>query len=191
MEPAEKKSELDMPLVWIDCEMTGLNQTRDKIIEIAVIITDKDLKIIEELEGITIHQDDELLNSMDEWNTKHHGESGLTDRVRESKISTRQAEEKILAFIKKHIPEPRRAPLAGNTVHADRQFISREMPELNAHLHYRIIDVSCFKELAMRWYPKEFAEAPKKSYKHLALDDIRESIKELQYYRSSIFKTDA
>ncbi|KAL0491748.1 oligoribonuclease [Acrasis kona] len=180
-------TEQDM-IVWVDCEMTGLDRTKDKIIEIAVIITDQDLNVVAEMDSITINQSDELLDNMNEWCIKHHGESGLTKRVKESKTSTKEAEDKILKFVKKHVKKERTAPLAGNTVYADRQFLEREMPTFNEYLHYRIIDVSCFKEVAKRWYPTEFAAAPPKTYKHLALDDIRESIKELQYYRASIFK---
>jgi oligoribonuclease len=175
-------------IVWIDCEMTGLDQTKDKIIEIACIITDASLTIVDELDSIIIHQSNELLDSMDEWNTTHHGQSGLTERVQKSTTTTQQAQDQVLTFVKKYVKSPRTAPLAGNSIYVDRQYISREMPALDAFLHYRIIDVSCFKEIGKRWYPKEFTNAPKKSGKHRALDDIRESIEELKYYRQAIFK---
>ncbi|KAG0222891.1 Oligoribonuclease, mitochondrial [Mortierella sp. GBA43] len=171
-------------LVWIDCEMTGLEDT-DKLIEIAVLITDDDLNIGPNL---IIHQPKEFMENMGEWCTQHHGASGLTAAVIASKITTEQACDQVLQFIKQHIPEPRKGVLAGNSVHADKEFLSREMRPIVDHLHYRIIDVSTVKELGRRWYPKEFQKAPRKKGSHRALDDIKESISELAYYRSALFK---
>ncbi|KAF9355569.1 Oligoribonuclease, mitochondrial [Mortierella sp. NVP85] len=174
-------------LVWIDCEMTGLEAT-DKLIEIAVIITDDDLNIVAEGPNLIIHQPEEVMDGMNEWCIEHHGASGLTAAVLASTISTQQACDQVLQFIQQHIPEPRSGILAGNSVHADKVFLEREMRPIVDHLHYRIIDVSTVKELSRRWYPKEFQNAPRKKGAHRALDDIKESIDELKYYRSALFK---
>ncbi|KAF8937336.1 REXO2 protein [Dissophora ornata] len=174
-------------LVWIDCEMTGLEAT-DKLIEIAVIVTDDDLNIVAEGPNLIIHQPKEVMDKMNQWCIEHHGASGLTAAVLASEISTDQACDQVLRFIKNHIPEPRRGILAGNSVHADKVFLEREMRPLVDHLHYRIVDVSTVKELSRRWYPKEFARAPEKKGAHRALDDIKESINELKYYRGTVFK---
>ncbi|KAG0249424.1 Oligoribonuclease, mitochondrial [Mortierella polycephala] len=171
-------------LVWIDCEMTGLAAT-DKLIEIAVIITDDDLKIGPNL---IIHQPKEVMDNMNQWCIDHHGASGLTAAVLSSKVSTAQACDQVLGFIKKHIPESRRGILAGNSVHADRVFLEREMRPIVDHLHYRIVDVSTVKELSRRWFPREFARMPAKKEAHRALGDIKESIQELKYYRGAVFK---
>lgn len=167
--------------------MTGLDPDRERIIEAAVLITDGDLDIIAEGPNLVVHQPEEILGAMDEWNQKHHGESGLLDRVRAATRTDADVEADLLAFLTQHC-EPRSAPLAGNSVHQDRRFLSRYMRELDEYLHYRIIDVSSIKELARRWYPEEFAGAPRKNQCHRALDDIHESLAELRYYRQAIFR---
>ena len=172
-------------LVWMDLEMTGLDPDKDTIIEIATIVTDGDLNILEEGSSIVIHQPDSILDGMDEWCTQHHGDSGLTDKVRASTISMVEAEQQTLDFIRRYVPE-RSSPLCGNSVHQDRRFLYRYMPVLENFLHYRNIDVSTIKELVKRWYPNN--EAPIKTAEHLALADIRESISELRYYRKHIFR---
>lgn len=174
-------------IVWIDLEMTGLDPERERIIEMATLITDGQLAIVAEGPELVIHQPDSVLDAMDDWNREHHGSSGLTDRVRASTIDEREAERRTLAFIAEHCGK-RTAPLAGNSVHHDRRFLAAYMPELLAYLHYRIIDVSTVKELTRRWYPDALAAAPPKRETHRALEDIRESIAELQYYRSAVFR---
>ena len=175
---------MDSKLVWIDMEMTGLDPSRDQILEIATLVTDGDLNILEEGPNLAIFQPEEVLAGMDEWNQTHHGRSGLLDRVRASRESVPGAEEQTLAFIARH-SQPKTSPLCGNSVWQDRRFLDRYMPRLNAYLHYRIVDVSSIKELALRWYP---GLAPiKKAESHLALADIRESVAELRYYRQNCF----
>lgn len=174
-------------LVWIDLEMTGLDPDAERIIEIAVLITDGQLELVAEGPEFVVHQSDELLAGMDAWNTKHHGGSGLTDKVKASTISEAEAEAQVLAFVKEHTKK-RKAPLAGNSIHQDRRFLVRYMPTLDAWLHYRNVDVSTVKELVGRWYPKAYAKRPQKEASHRAMDDIRESISELQYYRKVAFK---
>ncbi len=174
-------------LVWMDLEMTGLDPERERIIEIATVVTDGELNVLAEGPELVLHQPEEILEAMDEWNRKHHGESGLTDRVRASTISDAEAEARIVAFLKEHVGE-REAPLAGNSVHQDRRFIARYMPALDAYLHYRLVDVSTVKELVARWHPEIYAKRPHKQASHRALDDIRESIAELRYYRAAAFK---
>lgn len=173
-------------LVWIDLEMSGLDPARERILEIATIITDGQLDIIAEGPELVVHQPDALLAEMDDWNRNHHGASGLIDRVRASTISEEEAAGRTLEFLSQHVPE-RAAPLAGNSVHQDRLFLSRYMPALDHYLHYRIVDVSTVKELVRRWSPKAFEARPRKKGSHRALDDIRESIDELRYYRSAVF----
>ncbi|MFK7988757.1 MAG: oligoribonuclease [Sandaracinaceae bacterium] len=175
-------------LVWMDLEMTGLDVGRERILEIATIVTDGQLEVLAEGPELVVHQSDELLAGMDEWNTEHHGASGLTDRVRSSTVTEQEAEAQTLAFIEAHVG-PRTAPLAGNSVHQDRLFIAKYLPALNAHLHYRNVDVSTVKELVQRWYPDVFQKRPSKKGSHRALDDIRESIEELQFYRRAVFIT--
>ena len=174
-------------LVWMDLEMTGLDPEKERIIEVATLITNGNLEVIAEGPELVVHQDDSILNAMDEWNTTHHGESGLIDRVRASTIDDAAAEKQTLAFIEKHCPR-RTAPLAGNSIHQDRRFLARYWPTLNEYLHYRNVDVSTVKELARRWYPAELEAAPVKKGAHRAMDDIRESIAELAYYRQAVFK---
>ncbi|XP_066462174.1 oligoribonuclease, mitochondrial [Eleutherodactylus coqui] len=178
---------VEQRMVWVDLEMTGLDIQKDQIIEMACLITDSDLNILAEGPNLIIKQPDELLDSMSNWCKEHHGKSGLTQAVRDSKISLAQAEYEFLSFIRKHTA-PGLCPLAGNSVHVDKVFLSKYMPQFMRHLHYRIIDVSTVKELCRRWYPVEYECAPKKAASHRALGDITESIKELQFYRQNVFK---
>ncbi len=173
-------------LVWIDLEMTGLDPEKERIIEIATIITDSELNTIEEGPVIAVHQSDSLLNGMDEWCTKTHGESGLTQRVRESKIGEVDAEQLTLEFLQRYL-EPGQSPLCGNSIGQDRRFLVKYMPELEAFFHYRNLDVSTIKELARRWRP-DVLDGVKKKGSHLALDDIRDSINELRHYREHFFQ---
>ncbi|MBD8505737.1 oligoribonuclease [Hoyosella sp. G463] len=174
-------------LVWIDCEMTGLDLGGDKLIEIAALVTDKDLNILGEGVDIVIHADDEALDTMVPVVTEMHRNSGLTDEVRASTVTVAEAEKMVLDYIREHVPAPRTAPLAGNSIATDRGFIARDMPELDAHLHYRMIDVSSIKELCRRWYPRIYQGQPRKGLAHRALADIKESILELEYYRRTAF----
>jgi len=173
-------------LVWMDLEMTGLNPEVDRIIEMATIITDSSLNVIEEGPVVYVAQDQLLLDSMDEWNMTHHTESGLLERIREQGVSESEAERMTLDFIKQHV-EPGCSPLCGNTIGQDRRFLHRYMNEIEEYLHYRSIDVSTIKELAVRWRPDVYEGFSKKGA-HRAVDDIRESIEELRYYRSTFFK---
>lgn len=170
-------------LIWIDLEMTGLLPESDVIIEIATIVTDKDLNILAEGPALAIHQDDEILNAMDEWNTEHHTNSGLVERVKESLISTEQAEIETIEFLKKWVNEGV-SPMCGNTICQDRRFLYNAMPKLEKFFHYRHIDVSTLKELAVRWKPEAKMIREGESA-HLALADIRDSIKELKHYRKT------
>ncbi|MFR9803646.1 oligoribonuclease [Pseudonocardia sp. RS010] len=174
-------------LVWIDCEMTGLDLRRDALIEIAVLVTDGNLKVLGEGVDLVIHADDETLGQMPEVVREMHARSGLTEEVRASTITLREAEEAVLAYIREHVPDPGTAPLAGNSIATDRGYLARDMPELDAHLHYRMIDVSSLKELARRWFPRVFYAKPEKGLAHRALADIEESIRELEYYRRTLF----
>ena len=173
-------------LIWIDLEMTGLNPDTDKIIEIATIITDKDLNILAQGPALAVHQSDEALDAMDEWNQTHHGQSGLIERVKASTIDDAEAERLTLEFIKQWLPE-RTSPICGNSIGQDRRFLVRYMPELEAYFHYRNLDVSTLKELAARWAPS-LKDGFKKQTKHEALADIIESIEELRYYREHFIK---
>ncbi len=172
-------------LVWIDLEMTGLDVDACTILEIATLVTDAQLNIIAEGPQLVIHHDDQVLDAMDEWNTRHHGESGLIDAVKRSTLTMAQAEKKTLAFIRQHCHRDT-APLCGNSIWQDRRFLGRYMPTLEDYLHYRVIDVSSIKEVVKRWYPDSYRNE-KKQGTHRALDDIRESIEELKHYRSKVF----
>jgi oligoribonuclease len=174
-------------LVWIDCEMTGLDLVNDALIEIAVLVTDGDLNILGEGVDVVIHADESALAAMPDVVREMHAKSGLTEEVRASKVTLREAEEQALAYVRQHVPEAGVAPLAGNSIATDRGFLGRDMPELDAHLHYRMIDVSSLKELARRWFPRVFYAKPEKGLAHRALADIIESIRELEYYRNTLF----
>jgi len=173
-------------LIWIDLEMTGLEPEHDVIIEMATIVTDSDLNILAIGPVIAVHQSDALLAGMDEWNTRTHGESGLSQRVRESKISAAEAEAQTIAFLEQWVPKGK-SPICGNSIGQDRRFLCRYMPTLEAFFHYRNLDVSTLKILAERWAP-QIKEGFQKKGTHQALDDIRESIAELQYYREHFIK---
>ena len=173
-------------LIWIDLEMTGLEPEHDVIIEMATIVTDSDLNILATGPVIAVHQSDALLAGMDEWNTRTHGESGLTQRVRDSKISTAEAEAQTITFLEQWVPKGK-SPICGNSIGQDRRFLCRYMPTLEAFFHYRNLDVSTLKILAERWAP-QIKEGFQKKGTHQALDDIRESIAELQYYREHFIK---
>ncbi|EKU80833.1 oligoribonuclease [Massilia sp. UYP32] len=168
-------------LVWVDMEMTGLDPDNDRIIEVAVIVTDPELNIIAEGPVFAIHQSDETLDKMDNWNKGTHGKSGLIDRVKASTVSEAQAEQELIAFLKQYVPS-NKSPMCGNSICQDRRFMARGMPKLEAFFHYRNLDVSTLKELCRRWKP-EVATGFKKHQKHTALADITESIEELRYYR--------
>ncbi len=174
-------------LVWIDCEMTGLELGKDALIEIAALVTDADLNVLGEGVDVVIHADDDALAGMPEVVVEMHAKSGLTEEVRRSTVSIEEAEALVLAYIKEWVPDPRTAPLAGNSIATDRGFIARDMPALDNHLHYRMIDVSSIKELCRRWYPRIYYAQPEKGLSHRALADIRESIRELAYYRRTAF----
>lgn len=175
-----------MNLIWIDLEMTGLDTFNDGIIEIATIVTDKNLNILAEGPVLAIYQPEEVLAAMDDWNQRQHGSSGLVERVRNSTITYAQAEEETLDFLKKYVPKGI-SPMCGNSICQDRRFLARCMPILEAYFHYRNLDVSTLKELAKRWAPK-LATGFKKKGTHLALADIQESILELDYYRKHFFQ---
>ncbi|KAK3299129.1 ribonuclease H-like domain-containing protein [Chaetomium fimeti] len=180
----------DDPLVWIDCEMTGLDPENDAIIEIYCIVTNGQLELLDESGwGTVVHQTSERMGRMDEWCTRVHGESGLTAAVVKSTVTPQQAADGLLAYIQEYIPERSIALLAGNSVHADQAFL-RKSPynKILDHLHYRILDVSSIKEAARRWCPQTASAVPRKKGLHKAKDDILESIKEAKYYRSAIFK---
>ena len=174
-------------IVWMDMEMSGLDPDKDRILEVAVLVTDGELDVVAEGPSLILHQSDEVLQAMDEWNTKHHNQSGLSQRVRESTIDESQASSAILDFLSEHT-QKKRAPLAGNSIHQDRRFVARYFPDVEEWLHYRNVDVSTIKELALRWYPKEYAGRPIKKSNHRAMDDLKESIEELKYYRKSLFR---
>lgn len=174
-------------LVWIDCEMTGLNLRTDKLIEIAVLVTDGELNILGDGIDVVIHADDAALSSMIDVVRDMHARSGLIDEVRASTVDLATAETMVLDYIREHVKQPKTAPLAGNSIATDRGFIARDMPALDSYLHYRMIDVSSIKELCRRWYPRIYYGQPAKGLAHRALADIHESIRELQYYRRTAF----
>ncbi|AYE96965.1 oligoribonuclease [Mycobacterium paragordonae] len=174
-------------LVWIDCEMTGLDLGSDKLIEIAALVTDADLNVLGDGIDVVIHADDAALSSMIDVVRDMHARSGLTNEVRASVVDLATAEAMVLDYIHQHVKQPKTAPLAGNSIATDRSFIARDMPALDSFLHYRMIDVSSIKELCRRWYPRIYFGQPPKGLAHRALADIHESIRELQYYRRTAF----
>ncbi len=176
-------------LIWIDLEMTGLDTRNDVIIEIATVVTDSELNIVAEGPVIAIHQSEERLAGMDEWNTRQHGQSGLVQRVRDSRIDEAEAERQTLAFLRRYVPA-KASPMCGNSICQDRRFLARCMPDLEDYFHYRNLDVSTIKELAKRWAPAVY-KGFKKDSSHLALDDIKDSIAELRYYREHFFRLPA
>lgn len=181
---ADARSDL---LVWIDMEMSGLDAERERVLEIAVLLTDSELCVVAEGPDLVVHQPESVLAAMDEWNTTHHGASGLTEAVRASPVSENEAEARVLAFLTQHCA-PRTAPLAGNSVWNDRLFLRKYLPRVEAFLHYRIVDVSSLKELVRRWQPEVYGRLPAKKDAHRALDDIKESIAELAYYRREAWR---
>jgi oligoribonuclease len=174
-------------LVWIDCEMTGLDLGSDRLIEIAALVTDADLNVLGDGVDVVIHTDDAALNGMVDVVARMHRSSGLTEEVRASTIDVATAEELVLDYIREFVPQAKTAPLAGNSIATDRGFLARDMPALDDYLHYRMIDVSSIKELCRRWYPKIYFGQPEKGLAHRALADIQESISELRYYRRIAF----
>jgi oligoribonuclease len=174
----------------MDLEMTGLDPTTDVIVEIATLITDDDLNIVAEGPDLVVHATEEQLAGMDEVVVNMHTSSGLIDQIRSSAITLEQAGAETLAFIKQHIPEPRTVPLCGNSIGMDRRFLAAYLPDIENHLHYRSIDVSTIKELARRWYPADLAAFDRKSSAHRAMDDIRESVEELRYWREKVFRAE-
>ncbi|MGH3553687.1 MAG: oligoribonuclease [Pseudonocardiaceae bacterium] len=174
-------------MVWIDCEMTGLDLRSDKLIEIAVLVTDAELNILGEGVDVVIHADDAALSSMIDVVTEMHTRSGLIEEVRASTVDVAAAETMVLDYIREHVKQAKTAPLAGNSIATDRGFIARDMPALDSFLHYRMIDVSSVKELCRRWYPRIYYGQPAKGLAHRALADIHESIRELQFYRRTAF----
>ncbi|WP_007024768.1 oligoribonuclease [Saccharomonospora iraqiensis] len=174
-------------LVWIDCEMTGLDLAKDALIEIAVLVTDAELNVLGDGVDLVIHADDDALANMPDVVRTMHARSGLTEEVRASTMTVAEAERQALDYIRRYVPDPRTAPLAGNSIATDRGFLARDMPTLDAHLHYRMVDVSSVKELVRRWYPRIYYAKPEKGLAHRALADIRESLRELEYYRRTAF----
>jgi oligoribonuclease len=174
-------------LVWIDCEMTGLDLRSDALIEVAALVTDPDLNVLGDGVDVVIHAEDAVLDGMLDVVRTMHEKSGLTDEVRRSPVTIAEAQDLVMAYITQYVPERRTAPLCGNSIATDRGFLARDMPELDDHLHYRLIDVSSIKELCRRWYPRVYFGQPTKGLAHRALADIRESIRELKYYRQTIF----
>ena len=176
-------------LVWIDCEMTGLDLGKDALIEIAALVTDGNLKVLGDGVDVVIHAEDAALDGMPDVVRAMHAKSGLTEEVRRSTVTMADAERQVLDYVRRYVPDPRSAPLAGNSIATDRGFIARDMPTLDTHLHYRMVDVSSIKELCRRWYPRIYYAQPEKGLAHRALADIQESIRELEYYRRTAFVT--
>jgi oligoribonuclease len=173
--------------VWVDCEMTGLDLGKDALIEVAALVTDADLKVLGDGVDVVIHADEAALAGMPEVVRQMHERSGLTEAVRRSPVTLAQAQDMVMDYVTTFVPQPRTAPLCGNSIATDRGFLARDMPELDAHLHYRMIDVSSIKELCRRWYPRIYFAQPAKGLAHRALADVRESIRELEYYRRTLF----
>jgi oligoribonuclease len=174
-------------LVWVDCEMTGLDLRRDALIEIAALVTDSELRVLDEGIDLVITAPDELLTGMQPVVQEMHAHSGLTEAVRASSVTVAAAEQLVLEHLRKHVPDARTVPLCGNSIATDRAFLARDMPELDGFLHYRMVDVSSIKELCRRWYPRVYFSQPQKGLAHRALADIKESIRELRYYRQTVF----
>ena len=174
-------------LVWVDCEMTGLDLRRDALIEIAALVTDSELRILDEGIDVVISAPGELLDTMQPVVQEMHAKSGLTEAVRASATTVAEAEQLVLQHLRTHVPDARTVPLCGNSIATDRAFLARDMPELDGFLHYRMVDVSSIKELARRWYPRVYFSQPQKGLAHRALADITESIRELRYYRGTVF----
>jgi oligoribonuclease len=175
-------------LIWIDMEMSGLSPDTDRVLEVALVVTDAELNTIAEAPVLVVHQSDAVLDGMDAWNKGTHGKSGLIDKVKASPLSDAEVEAQMIAFLKEHVPN-RTSPMCGNSICQDRRFMARHMPELEAYFHYRNLDVSTLKELARRWKPK-LLDGFKKENKHTALADIYESIEEMKYYREHFIKLD-
>ena len=176
----------ELTLIWVDLEMTGLDPETDRIIEVALVVTDPDLNVLGEAPVFAIHQSDEILNGMDAWNRGTHGRSGLIDRVRASNVTEAMAEDALIEFLGQYVPKGK-SPMCGNTICQDRRFMAKTMPKLEAYFHYRNLDVSTLKEIARRWKP-ELVDGFKKMQKHTALADILESIEELRYYREHFIR---
>lgn len=174
-------------LAWMDLEMTGLEPSRDVIVEIATLITDDELNIVAEGPDLVVHQPDDVLAIMDPFVVEMHKRSGLLPAIKASSITLEDAGAQTLAFIKQYVPEPRSVPLCGNSIGTDRRFLAAYLPDIENYLHYRSVDVSSVKELVRRWYPQVRSERPRKAGQHRALDDIRESVNELRYYRDKVF----
>jgi oligoribonuclease len=174
-------------LVWVDCEMTGLDPAKDALIEVAALVTDPDLRVLGSGVDVVIHAGEHALDAMPDVVRQMHDRSGLTEAVRRSTVTVAQAQDRVMEYVTSHVPDPKTAPLCGNSIATDRSFLARDMPLLDAHLHYRMIDVSSIKELCRRWYPRVYFSQPPKGLAHRALADIRESIRELEYYRRTIF----
>jgi oligoribonuclease len=174
-------------LVWIDCEMTGLDLGSDLLVEVAALVTDSDLNVLGEGVDVVIGATAEQLDRMPPVVREMHASSGLTDEVLASTVTLQEAEQAVLAYVREWVPEPKKAPLCGNSIATDRGFLARDMPELDGYLHYRMVDVSSIKELCRRWYPRIYYSQPEKGLAHRALADIRESIRELEYYRRTAF----
>jgi len=179
----------DTHLVWIDMEMSGLKPDSDSVLEVALIVTDKNLNLVEESPVLVVHQPDTVLDAMDNWNKGTHGKSGLIDKVKASTLGEAEVEAQMIEFMKKHVGE-RKSPMCGNSICQDRRFLARHMPKLEAYFHYRNLDVSTLKELAARWRP-ELKDGFKKANSHTALADIQESIEELKYYRDHFIRMSA
>lgn len=174
-------------LVWIDCEMTGLDLGSDALIEVAALVTDPDLNVLGDGVDVVIHVPDSALDGMLDLVRDMHAKSGLTEEVRASRVTLAEAEDMVMEYVTRYVPTPRTAPLCGNSIATDRGFLARDMHRLDEHLHYRMIDVSSIKELCRRWYPRTYYGQPTKGLAHRALADIKESIRELDYYRNTVF----
>lgn len=183
---SEPQRPVSGPLVWVDCEMTGLDLGRDALVEIACVVTDADLQPLDEGVSMVIRPPQDALEQMSAFVTEMHRASGLLPLI-PSGMDVADAEAAVLAYVQRHVPEARKAPLAGSSVHVDRGFLARDMPLFDGHLHYRIVDVSSLKELVRRWYPRVYFNAPEKTGNHRALGDVHDSIAELRYYRGAVF----